>query len=516
MNKTITINLGGINFHIDENAYIQLKQYLDSVSASLDPESRKETLEDIEARIAELFLDRLQDPSKVVSQPMVEDIIRIMGQPEDYKVGPDEESETTAAKTTQSESRTEKGPKKLYRDIENRTIAGVCSGLGYYFGINRVWTRLIFLLLLVPIFSSQFFIPTGQTILLIYIILWIVVPGARTTTQKLEMQGEKIDIDNIQRKVKEEYQNVKEKLQNGDYHKAESVLDKLGQILLVIVKGLIIFMGAIIVFVAGISLIAVVVSLFSLGAISIAGMNPIYEMVEVLPHLPDWVVYFCALILTGIPLLLLLFLGIKIIRPKNKVISTTAVLVLVGIWVLAFVPLIVGGTLSFSEDRRGHTSLSKSERVQNMLLETPDTLVVTTSPPLSKSGNENPKSFITLSPHSRNVLTTSKRGDDNTPEYSFEYERDTLWINRPLALTQAKNKRDELKASLYLTDSIIFKIDTNAGSIFKNLPAHYSNHWLRIKNGRVKCLDCDEEDETSTPSPDENEWYQDSTTTPQL
>lgn len=515
MNKTITINLGGINFHIDEEAYTQLKQYLDSVSASLDPESRKETLEDIEARIAELFLNRLRDPGKVVNQLMVGEIIQIMGQPEDYKVGSDEESEATTNETAEAESKTEKGPKKLYRDLENRTIAGVCSGLGYYFGISRVWVRLIFLLLLVPIFSSRFFLPTGQTILLIYIILWIVVPGARTTTQKLEMQGEKIDIDNIQRKVKEEYHNVKGKLQNGDYYKAESFLDKLGHILLVIVKGMIIFMGAIIVFVAGISLVAVIVSLFSLGAISIAGMNPVYEMVEVLPHLPAWLVYFCALILAGIPLLLLLFLGIKIIRPKNKVISITAVLVLIGIWVLAFVPLIVGGTLSFSKDQRNHTPLSKSEHIQNIPLEIVDTLIVTASHPLPKSGAEGFRAFITISPHSRNVLATKtmKQNNGRTPEYSFEYKKDTLWINKPLPLARTSNNQSQLRADLYLTDSIIIKIDKNADPVFKNLPAHYSNHWLQMANGRISCLDCDEENETSTPSFDDNEWYQDSTTT---
>ncbi len=513
MNKTITVNLGRINFHIDENAYLQLKQYLDAVSSSLDAESRKETMQDIEARIAELFLEDIGDPGKVVTQKMVQDVILIMGQPEDYKMNTEDEAETADSETENTDPKAAKGAKKLYRDLENRTIAGVCSGLGYYFGISRVWTRLIFLLLLIPVFTSRFLIPTGQTILLIYIILWIIIPGARTTTQKLEMQGEKIDIDNIERKVKEEYQNVKSKLQNGGYQKAESFLDKLGQILLVLVKGMIIIMGAIIVFVAGISLIAVVVSLFSLGAISISGLNPVYEMVEVLPHLPAWLVYFCALILAGIPLLLLLFLGIKIIRPQNKVISITAVLVLVGIWVLAFVPLIVGGTLSFSEDRKQSPPFSNSERIHNTLLGTPDTLIVTSSQVLEGAENEGFEPFITISPNSRNVLTTKSLNDNkrSTPSYSFEYKNDTLWINKPLSLTRPKTNRGELKANLYLTDSMVFKIDKKVEKIFNDFPAAYSNHPLRLKDATIKCLDCPEEIQPVTP--EENEWYQDSTST---
>lgn len=325
MNKTLTINLGGINFYIDDDAYAELEQYLSAVSNSLEPESREETLRDIEARIAELFLEQSKNKSNVVHQQMIQHVIEIMGQPEDYQVDADKEQ-----KEREPQQEKKKVHKKLYRDIDNRVIAGVCSGLGHYFGIDRVWIRVIFIVLFLPLFTSKFLLPSGSTILLIYIILWVAVPSAKTTTEKLEMQGEKIDIDNIERKVKEEYQNLKNKIGKKDYSGLEGFLEKLGNVLLALLKGIAIFIGVLIVLVAGTSLIAIVVSMFSMGAISIFGLDPMTEMTSAFPILPSWLVYVSVSIISGIPMLLLLFAGLKIINPRAKIISLTGILIILG------------------------------------------------------------------------------------------------------------------------------------------------------------------------------------------
>lgn len=529
MNKTITINLGGINFHIDENAYNQLKQYLDSVSASLDPESRTETMQDIEARIAELFIDRLQDLGKVVNQLMVQKIIEIMGQPEDYQVDDEKEANTETESQQTDTASSQKTPKKLYRDIDNRAIGGVCTGLGHYMGIDRVWVRLIFLLLLIPIFAPRFILPTGSTILLLYIILWIVTPAARTTSQKLEMQGEKIDIDNIQRKVKEEYQTVKGKLQNGGYHKAESFLDKLGHALLITVKIIAIFIGIIITIIAGISLIAVGVSLFSLGAISFAGITPLAKIISIFPQLPAWLIYSTAFILSSIPLLLLLFLGIKIISPKRKVVSLTTVLILVGIWILAWTPVIIG-LASSPKVRNGLTDpYYSSEFNKDITFPTNDSLFIQLS---NASPQEKELDFdtvtIALSPSSEEnkvalfyaVETDHPSTQADDIRYPVIFDKDTLRLGlhsflKPTSHTALINHA-ETKAILHLSEKTVFKIDTALEKSIRNFPKAYSNHYLNYKNGRLHCTDCPEDKKTTSDtinSKDDDEWYQDSTIT---
>src|SRR5690625_1286618 len=113
MNKTITINLGKINFYIDENAYLKLDNYLKAISASLDAQSREETMADIEARIAELFLQDRKTADWVIGLEEVDRMIGIMGQPEDYQMEGEKTSFKTEDYTEQSST-----SKKLYRDID--------------------------------------------------------------------------------------------------------------------------------------------------------------------------------------------------------------------------------------------------------------------------------------------------------------------------------------------------------------------------------------------------------------
>ncbi len=87
MNKTVNINLAGIFFHIDEDAYLKLQRYLEAIKRSFtDSQGRSEIISDIEARIAELFAERIQNEKQVVGVKLVDEVITIMGQPEDYLV----------------------------------------------------------------------------------------------------------------------------------------------------------------------------------------------------------------------------------------------------------------------------------------------------------------------------------------------------------------------------------------------------------------------------------------------
>ena len=185
MNKTTSINLGGFFFHIDEDAFKKLSNYFDAVRRSLSPDGREEIINDIESRISELFTEKLGTTKQVIGLKEVDDIITIMGQPEDYKI--DEETpknENSFGNFTKSIYIN----KKLYRDKENSFLGGVMSGLGQYLGVDPLWLRIIMVILF-------FGFGTG---LVLYLILWILIPEAVTTSQKLEMNGEPINISHLE------------------------------------------------------------------------------------------------------------------------------------------------------------------------------------------------------------------------------------------------------------------------------------------------------------------------------
>jgi phage shock protein PspC (stress-responsive transcriptional regulator) len=187
MKKTISINLAGLVFNIEEDGYLTLKKYLDEIKAIFSSEEGvNEMLEDIESRIAELFHEKLNDSKQVITEKDVTEVMEIMGQPKDYKVDGDDSDEPN--QNFQSEETiNEKASKRLYRDDENATIGGVCAGLGHYVQVDPIIIRVLFILMVI----------LGGSGILVYIILWAVIPEAKTTAQKLQMRGQPVNLDNI-------------------------------------------------------------------------------------------------------------------------------------------------------------------------------------------------------------------------------------------------------------------------------------------------------------------------------
>jgi phage shock protein PspC (stress-responsive transcriptional regulator) len=195
MKKTLTINLGNQVFHIDEDAFNRLREYLDRIEGHFaDKNERSDIISDIEMRIAELFGQRINQQKQVIIIQDVEEITRIMGDPVEISGGEQAETSDYAGSSK---------PKRLYRDPDNRVLGGVCGGIGQYFKIDPLIIRIIFLVI---------FFGFGIG-LLIYIILWIIVPEARTTAQKLEMRGDPVNASNIGNFVKDEFENVKRNFQ---------------------------------------------------------------------------------------------------------------------------------------------------------------------------------------------------------------------------------------------------------------------------------------------------------------
>jgi phage shock protein PspC (stress-responsive transcriptional regulator) len=203
MKTTITINLGGIVFHIDDDAYEMLHTYLIAIEKQFtSDEERQEVMSDIEARLSELFTETLNEKRDVIMKDDVSKVIEIMGEPEDFS---DDEANNGSSKSSKKSKRKNMGnrnSKKMYRDPDNRILGGVCSGLSAYFNLDPIVFRIIFILISLGMGSG----------LIIYIILWLVIPEASTTAQKLEMRGEPITIENIKKAVREEFENVKSKM----------------------------------------------------------------------------------------------------------------------------------------------------------------------------------------------------------------------------------------------------------------------------------------------------------------
>lgn len=192
MKKTYHINLNHQSFCIDEDAYLQLQQYIETLEKHyLQKEGGQEIIADIESRIAELFREFLQSHHKeVISRTDIDKVVEIMGTPAAIF---NEDADT------ESDINTNRKNRKLYRDPENAILGGVASGLAIYLSVSVGWVRLIFILFL-------FFYGSA---LWIYIILWIVLPQAVTVAQKLEMQGEPINVSNIEKNIRDTYNKVK-------------------------------------------------------------------------------------------------------------------------------------------------------------------------------------------------------------------------------------------------------------------------------------------------------------------
>ena len=193
MEKTLTINISGWVFNINENAYEKLTQYFKKLNAHFKKEDGgDEIVADIEARIAELFKERTPEQISVITINDVDDIMKIMGQPYEME-------EESSEEPYESTNHFNKLKKHLFRDPINAHIAGVASGLGKYFNIDPIIIRIIFVIL----------VTTGGIGIIIYLGLWLLMPEAASTNDRIRMEGKKVNVKNIESKVKEETEYLK-------------------------------------------------------------------------------------------------------------------------------------------------------------------------------------------------------------------------------------------------------------------------------------------------------------------
>lgn len=215
MKKTLTVNLSGIVFHIDEDAYRLLDKYLKDIKSHLrQSEGMQEVMDDIESRISELFSEKISRGTQVITRMDVQGVIDRMGSPEAYQEGDDGASGNSSGRAEGKN----KVKKKLYRDPDDKMLGGVASGVAAYLDCDATWVRLAFVVF-------TFF--WGVTIP-IYLLSWIIIPSADTTAEKLEMRGEEVTLENIGKTVTTAFNKVSDEV--SDFVKSKEARSALQQI----------------------------------------------------------------------------------------------------------------------------------------------------------------------------------------------------------------------------------------------------------------------------------------------
>ncbi len=471
MKKTLTINLSGSIFHIDDDAYETLYAYLTQITRHFGNDAEaKEIVEDIETRIAEIFNEKIKNGGEVINLDHVNEVIVIMGTPEAISNEEEEKQAAPGKKFYQT------GGRRLYRDPDDKVLGGVCGGLGAYFAMDPVILRILFVLI--------FFL--GGSGVLVYLVLWIVVPKAYSTAQRLEMKGEVVNIDNISKSIKEEMQDVKENFKNYRSHPAYtqsrsnvrdigdtlvSVLKILGTILLVIIGIPFLFVGV----------IALIV-LFSLLFASHEVFNflPFNHGINFLDFICTpgttftWLTIGLALVI-GIPLVMLIYAGLKMIfriKSHNHILgSVFGGLFIVGIFILLF-----SGGRTIGEFSK-QTTVTSHERIA-----TPsDTIYL-----IAKQGQSEKDLESAIDPdfNFNHLKVGSLNGKDvliGIPEFKIERSdnNDTEMVIGRVArgynMTNAKENADDIQFSYQLKDSLV-----NLQSCYL-LPKMWRNQRVNLK-----------------------------------
>ncbi len=529
MNKTVNINLANILFHIDENAYNKMRRYLESVKRSFaNTPGSDEILSDIEARIAELFHEKLANERQVITEKEVDEVIAIMGQPEDYMVDEEIFEDEPRPRTENRKS------KKLYRDIESKYIGGVCAGLEHYLGFDALWIRIIFILL--GVFTGFGFVA--------YILLWILVPEAATTSQKLDMKGEAVNIDNIQRKVKEGFDDVADKVKNADYSKVKETgktfFDTIGDIIMFFFKVFGKFIGIILIIVGAAVIIGMFVGMLTMGTLDWINLPGIDGVVDSITGAPIWLVSLMMFFAIGIPFFFLLYLGLKILVSNLKSIGNIAKFSLLGLWLISIITLIVLGV----REAAAHAFTgSVTKEIPLYLENSSDTLDFKLVSSKFYDGDEHVRMNdmilvyddegnpilqsedvrFNIRKSNDSVARVSVRKEANGPsfeearntaekiDYKYKQQGSTIYFDNFLTTaSKSKFNEQEVRVNLYLPEGQFIKYDpanrrnwtvrAQTDRAISNIEDYL---WKMDSNGTLECQDCpidmdeDNEDENN-------------------
>ena len=516
MNKTTNIHLAQTLFSIDENAYSLLKDYLDKLERLFKKtEGAKDILEDIEARIAELFTGLKKDELYVISVEDIEQVIETLGTPEDLA----EEEETNEPSSSYN------GSKKLFRDPDDRFLGGVAGGLSHYIGLDSIWFRLIMLVL--------FFSSVGGVVL-VYILLWILIPEAKTTADKLMMKGEPVNVANIKKKIKEEIDQVGDKVKDVDYEnlgnqlkkKSKNFSDLVLKLIRGIVKLLTLLIGVFLLFMSSIVLLIIFLSSI-VGSVFSAIVPQEIMQFGLSLDIPLFILGFFALLIVGIPFIFLFTLGLQLLAQNKSVLSRLTRLVLLGLWILSLITLIVFGIIeskSFAISAKSTQQISWEQQTQDTLKiylnedhkydetvtmfnhftlvedETGDKFRLDNNIRLWIGDNNNDVLEMTLDKNARGWNLSKATKNTEVIDYSIDYYDNQLLIDDYwLSPISHKNNPESVRLKLTVPEGKYIYIDNDLGPYLsrkiKNDRNYYrkrlAGHLWQMRAGELVCQDCE-------------------------
>ncbi len=534
MNKTININLGGVFFHIDEVAYQKLKRYLDAIRRSLsdDPKGRDEIITDIESRIGELLSAKVKDVRQVINEQDIDEVIEVMGKPEDYLV--DDEIFNDESYSSYSGRRY----KKLYRDGSDKFLGGVSSGMAHYLNVDVIWIRIGWLI-------AAFGFGFG---FIVYPLLWILLPEASTTAEKLEMEGEPVNITNIEKKIRTEISDassrvkqgiddVSEKVKNADYKKygekaksgSQDLVDTLGKIFVTIFMIIGKFIGVLLVILSVTTILGLLIGLFTLGSLDFLHEEWFFNSPFLYNNsgLPIWIMSILAFLLVAIPFFFLFALGLRILSNNTKSIGKTAKLTLLGVWLVALLATIFFGTRQFMRSAYDGSVTSNKE----IIFDQNDTLDIKMVDNISISNHsilkrrwkdeiivdannaerlysndirlnilpsDNETIYLKMTKRSQGMSRKDARENADLITYNYQLDEDELRLNG-FFLAEINNKFVEQKmyVDLYLPEGQVIYLDNSTASFLydvDNVQKIYDDdmpdHFYVMTKDELNCLDC--------------------------
>jgi len=609
MKKTISINISGILFHIEEDGYTALKNYLDAINQHFSHyEGNQEIITDIENRIAEIFLSNLKNNKQVITADNVTNLIQKMGTIADFKaieLDMDEEEQQAEESgndfykyVTPPDQNSGKGYKKLTRLVNGKILGGVCAGFANYFSIDPLWTRLITILLLfsgglhfnglqLPFFSEGFEIDTaigwwtviayillwiilpvsydkpedknikklyrnpddrvlggvgsglsayfdidviwvrlaffglifaGGSGFVLYFILWIITPMAKSITERIEMKGGAITLSNIETTIQQNLstENAKEestskKLLLAPFRFLGSVINLLGKalgpfgaFLLAIIRvifGLIIFTVGMVLLIFPLAFLGLYTELLSNNDWS--SMFEGFPINTIAELLPVWLAVALSVIVF-IPSMVLVLLGISVLIKKNLIDGRFG-LVIFGIWIMC----ILAGAFQ-APKIIGQFKYEDSFTV-DQTMDTPEGILVLTAERNGMEDGELGLVKLQLKGHEKNEMMVSQKfiskgsnrkdAIENASQVSYELALtdSVLVFDKTLTFPDSAIYRmQHLDQILFIPQNKVFVIDRKLLSIikytfgqggYKSRDLNSRNYWVFNENGLL-CLNC--------------------------
>ena len=477
MDKTHNISLGGFAFNIDDAAYSVLKKYLNDVRFSLKNSTGvDEIISDVEYRMAELLRERMMS-REVVNQYDVDYLIGIMGKPEDFYTDEflDEEDLAGAKSKRTYTNYSSTARKKLFRDPDDKMIGGVCSGLAHYIGIDSTWMRII--VIVMPFLDVIFLGISTSFVFLAYIILWLVVPEAKTTSDKLQMRGEPVNFDSIKDFFGNSPEHVRNNLKDfGDDARrvANSSGSVIGNLIRILFKIIGIFFLIILVFIAFVLLASFVASIFGLGiagfGLGVTGLS----LSEYLPYIfeggwEQWVAYISLGLVMVIPAIGLILLVLRLISKRYRIPRIVG-FSLPFLWFIGLMGLVAVTVTTLRSFQRTSNDVATAN-----ITTTANTLVIQQDQEHENFGDL--EDFFSIRdgylaiPHDDDILV--KKSETGTNYLEFKYSAKGKSSSDAAKNLKGLDYKYEIKDSLVRLDDILYLKDGNKWRAQQMLPTLY-------------------------------------------